>query len=166
MIILTLDGCINVNSMIEKWHRDEISGKSHIEPDIAMSNKQQTIKFGKKLALQRCKTSALEPIRYHSMRTEFLHPSLKLKCFNPTKGQGIITTEKIKFGTILAVDYPLFTIPDKQTYQEYFDKSLVKLISYVNGIIDAVHESDPEFMPIWQDLSINGAEFYELQDSF
>ena len=79
--------------------------------------------------LQKCNTAKLQPIKYHPLKTQFLHPSLALKCFNPTKGHGIIATEKIKFGTVLAVDYPLISVPDKQMYLDYFQKNQLLLVN-------------------------------------
>ena len=100
---------------------------------------------------------------YHSQRTSFCHPSLKRKYFGEDKGYGIITSEIIGFGTILAVERPLFHITNDEWNKYSIPSSMHR---HVGQIVNKLKIEDPEFEGIWSDFVMSKYRMDSWQQMF
>lgn len=83
----------------------------------------------------------------HSKKTKFVYPSLKLHCFDPSTGNanGIIAISKIRFGTILAVDYPILMVNDEVRFGEAVRTSIAGTEALMYEIVRERMNDDLEF---------------------
>ena len=115
------------------------------------------------IAIQQCQATTRGKWQ-HSRKTKFVFPSLKLHCFDPNKAHGIITTTKIRFGTILAVDYPILTVADREKFGEAVKESIAHTVAVMDKIVQDTIKEDPEFLSIWENLALNTQEFTRIKN--
>ena len=120
------------------------------------SEKQKDSKWNKKCKEQ----SVFDAIQ--SSFIEMVHPALSIKCFDPVRKQGIITTQRINFGDILAIELPFFKIHDEKIYGEY--QSILLQAHYIRSSVEFAMRQNPDIKELWDNLDTNQAELERTRE--
>ena len=87
-------------------------------------------------------------------KIKFAHSTLKLRDFDNADGtgdkhEGLVATEAVLFGTVLAVEYPMIRLSSKcgQEKEMHFAKC-------VHDLVNQQREHDQEFSDFWDGLEL------------
>ena len=77
--------------------------------------------------------------------------------------EGIITTQQIQFGDILAIELPFFKIQDEDIFSK-FDSILLESL-YIGSSVEWSMTHNPEFKQLWDNLDTNQGELERTRES-
>ena len=138
----------------ELVHKNEQNKQSPQAQEWSEEVKQQ--KF-----LSKCKEQLVSD-KFQSSFIEWVHPGLKIRCFNWFKREGIKTTQQIKFGDILAVELPFFKIVDEDLFSKL--DSVLLASYYIGSGVEWMMTRNPEFKQLWDHLDTNQGEFERTRE--